>query len=156
KGDGRQARFLREAQRQFRSFIAGKDYPCLGAKVALNADACDLNCYPMLGGKAGALARDLMRFIDSPRRRESKFATFVALFRAPLELTELAFENLLWLTLQHLNQVDAIRHSWDSSVASDPSRADFAFSFGGVAFYVVAMHRNSSRWARRFDFPTLV
>ncbi len=148
--------FLRDARQRFFAFIEGADYPCLGARAALHSDACDVHAYGTFGGSVAALARDLYRFIDSPTRRASNFATFVAIFRRPLQLSELEFENRLWSTLRQLNKVDATAHPWDESVAADPARPDFAFSFGKEAFYVVGLHGNSSRLSRRFHFPALV
>ena len=42
------------------------------------------------------------------------------------------------------------------SVSTDPNDPQFSFSFAGQAFYIVGMHPNSSRIARRFPWPTLV
>ncbi len=152
----RSRNFLREARRHFHAFIERDTYPCLGARAALNQDACDLHCYPSFGRNVPALARDLSRFLASPLRRSSQFATFVAVFRGPRALSEREFERSLWLTLRALNKIDAADHAWDSSVAADPTSPDFAFSFGRVAFYIVGLHGNSSRLSRRFPFPTLV
>ncbi len=156
-GKTKAAEFLRKAQRHFRAFIERDGYPCLGARAALNNRACDVHCYRTFGGRnAAALARDLSRFIASPLRRRSHFATFVAIFRRPLELTEMEFERGLWSTLRALNKIDATHHAWDPSVAADPRSPDFAFSFGNLAFYIVGLHGNSSRLSRRFPFPALI
>jgi FPC/CPF motif-containing protein YcgG len=45
---------------------------------------------------------------------------------------------------------------WDRSVSPDPRDSHFSFSFAGQAFYVIGLHANSSREARRFPWPTLV
>jgi len=144
--------------RKFRAFIERSAFPCLGAKAAINSCAYELQCYAELGdGAASAcLASDLHRFIDSPLRRRRNFATFAAIFSGPVEMTELEFEQRLWGTLQQLNRIDAEKFDWDPTVGRDPAHADFAFSFGGHAFYIVGMHRSSSRLARRFPLPALM
>ena len=65
-------------------------------------------------------------------------------------------KNLLWSLLQSLDDLDTSAHRWDPAVASDPNDSDFAFSFGGSAFFVVGLHAASARFSRRFAFPTLV
>jgi FPC/CPF motif-containing protein YcgG len=80
----------------------------------------------------------------------------IAVFRGPFELHEGEFEKLFWSQLQELHAEDALRFAWDARVSCDPNAADFSFSFAGQAFYVIGMHANSSREARRFPWPTLV
>ena len=40
--------------------------------------------------------------------------------------------------------------------SGDPDDPHFSLSFGGEAFFVVGLHPNASRPARRFDRPVLV
>ena len=144
--------------RKFRAFIERPVYPCLGAKAALSIGAYKLQSYSELGDSMASsyLASDLYRFIDSPLRRRGNFATFGAIFSGPIKMTELEFEQRLWRTLQQLNRIDAEKFDWDPTVDREPERANFAFSFGGHAFYIVGMHRGSSRLARRFPLPALI
>ena len=86
----------------------------------------------------------------------SEYATFVAIFRRPRATDELEFENLLWQQLRRLHELDAAHFDWDPDVRSDPADPHFSFSFGGQALYVIGMHANSSREARRFPWPALV
>jgi FPC/CPF motif-containing protein YcgG len=71
-------------------------------------------------------------------------------------LDEIEFETLVWLQLNALHQQDAAQFDWDPNVSSDPADPHFSFSFGGQALYVIGMHANSSREARRFPWPALV
>jgi FPC/CPF motif-containing protein YcgG len=86
----------------------------------------------------------------------SEYATFVAIFERPRKTTEIEFENLFWKQLRALHDYDAQRFAWDSHVSSDPADPHFSFSFGGQALYVIGLHANSSREARRFPWPALV
>jgi hypothetical protein len=72
---------------------------------------------------------------------------------APEDETE--FEALLWQQLQALHDADATR-GWAPSVSDRPEDPRFAFSFAGMAFFVVGLHPASSRLARRFGWPVLV
>jgi FPC/CPF motif-containing protein YcgG len=80
----------------------------------------------------------------------------VAIFHGPQNLDELQFEELLWQQLGALHRGDAARFDWDPSVRSDPADPHFSFSFAGQALYVIGLHANSSREARRFRWPALV
>ena len=90
------------------------------------------------------------------RASSSEYATFVAIFKGPRETDELQFENLFWRQLRQLHQLDAAHFEWDPHVQSDPADPHFSFSFGGRALYVIGLHANSSREARRFPWPALV
>jgi FPC/CPF motif-containing protein YcgG len=140
------------------AFVRSNDYPCLGSKAAINAAAYDLHCYSILGdgSSSNSLAADLCQFADSSLVQQHDFATFIAIFRSPPDLDEVAFEEALWRTLTQLHEIDARRFDWDASVSSDPSSGNFAFSFAGRAFYVVGLHPHSSRISRRFPYPALV
>jgi FPC/CPF motif-containing protein YcgG len=89
-------------------------------------------------------------------RATSEYATFVAIFGRPRELNEIQFEELLWQQLRALHHRDASHFDWDPNVRSDPADPHFSFSFGGQALYVIGLHANSSREARRFPWPALV
>jgi len=140
------------AERAFLDFILSSNFPCLGAKAALNSGSQTLRVFDQLAGAEStrALAKALGDF--DPR---SEFATFVAIFEQPRNITEIEFENLLWKQLRLLHAQDA-GSRWDCHVASDPDDPHFSFSFAGRALYVIGMHANSSREARRFSLPTLV
>ncbi len=147
-----------EMKASFTAFVADAAFPCLGAKAALNSGSQVLRVYQRLGAQkcAAELARDLEAFVFSDVRRTNMFASFVAMFREPRSLGEKQFEQLLWLALQQLHQIDVVQHAWNLKVSSDTANARFAFSFASDPLYVVGLHSGSSRRARRFPWPTLV
>ena len=147
-----------EMKASFTTFVADRAFPCVGAKAAFNSRSQTLRVYQELGARqcATMLARDLEAFVVSEVRRTHAFATFVAMFREPRALREKQFEELLWLALQQLHEIDAVRHEWDPKVSSDTANARFAFSFASEPLYVVGLHGGSSRRARRFPWPTLI
>jgi FPC/CPF motif-containing protein YcgG len=136
--------------------VLGTQFSCVGAKAAFNSDSYAFHAYGQLGSLAATqrLARDLEAFTRSSLQAASEFATCVAVFASPIDLSEAAFEKLLWQQLQMLHEVDTQR--WDRAVSSDPTDPHFSFSFAGQALYVVGMHANSSRRARQFPWPALV
>jgi uncharacterized protein len=147
--------FLRQAHREFRERILREDFPCLGAKAAFYEQSYGFAAYAELASTeaTAGLGRDLFDFRERTHDIGS-YTTFIAVFGGPLNLTETQFEEQLWRQLRQLHTSDVA--AWAPEVSSDPADACFSFSFAGRAFYVVGMHANSSRVARRFRWPTLV
>ena len=153
------AEFARRAQMEFEKLILDPQFPCVGAKAAFNSAAIRYGFYDELGTDKATeqLACDLARFTFTVvAERADEYASMVAIFQRPRSLTEVQFEKLLWAQLRSLHEVDAPNYIWDARVSSDPDAPDFSFSFATQAYYVVGMHANSSRQARRFTWPTLV
>ncbi|CAN5427414.1 guanitoxin biosynthesis heme-dependent pre-guanitoxin N-hydroxylase GntA [soil metagenome] len=150
--------FLHIAHAAFRDLVTREDYPCVGARAALNSGSYALATYDELGSAAATttLAADLWEFTRSEIRQASEYATFVAVFRQPRENDEKDFERLLWQQLAKLNRLDASHFNYDPEVSSDPGDPQFSFSFAGQSLYVIGMHPRSSREARRFAYPMLV
>ena len=142
----------------FRALVANSRFSCVGAKAAVGSGSYRVGHYGALGSRAAAagLARDLYSFVGELAEMEGEFSTFVASFEDPTAIDEEAFERLLWKQLQRLHEEDRRYHRWDPSVSEDPEDPKFAFSFAERAFFVVGLHPASSRFARRFAWPTLV
>lgn len=138
--------------------IVDEEYICTGATAAFGQEAYRLGVYPELGSEAATagLAHDLFTFLQERNRLGSDFATFVAVFAGPRELEEQEFEARLWDQLQKLHEMDAEHHRWDPEVVSDPDHPQFSYSFAGESCFIVGMHENASRPARRFPYPALV
>lgn len=155
--------FASDAETAFRQFIARPEFPCLGAKAAFNSEAQTIRVFGELAsnestmGLAKAL-RDFTRSTTPSSRadRPSDYATLVAIFERPSPTTELEFEQLLWKQLRLLHENDRAQFAWDRNVSADPTDPHFSFSFASHAVYVIGLHANSSREARRFPWPTLV
>src|SRR2546423_4110584 len=149
--------FAARAEKAFQEFILRPEFPCLGAKAAFNSDSQTLRVFDELGSaqSMNALAESLRAF-SRGEQRTAEYASFIAIFERPRQTNEQEFENLLWKQLRLLHEQDAAGHDWDPAVSSDPADPHFSFSFGGQAMYVIGMHANSSREARRFPWPTLV
>lgn len=144
---------------RFRDFVRAPDFSCVGAKSALAKDRMDvitardmtsawddLRIYPRL-----------FELAQSYRAAPTIFQSLVVVFEGPDHLDEAQFEDHLWARLQSLADKDAWRGvPYDGEVESDPDSPHFAFSLGGEAFFVVGMHPNASRPARRFERPAVV
>ncbi|CAF2650188.1 unnamed protein product [Rotaria sp. Silwood2] len=82
--------------------------------------------------------------------------TYVACFRMPKIMSEDIFEILLWKQLRLLHEEDVNNGmKWAKDYSDDPINAQFGFSIGQRAFFVVGLHPNSSRKARQFLVPAI-
>jgi FPC/CPF motif-containing protein YcgG len=148
--------FLQKAHQEFRRRILSPQFSCVGAKAVMHQQTYGFAVYAELASteSTAGLCRDLFEFRQHERKSGDQFTTFVAVFRRPLGISEARFENLLWRQLRQLHRAD-VAH-WATDVSSDPTNPHFSFSFAGRAFYIVGMHANSLREARRFPWPMLV
>jgi FPC/CPF motif-containing protein YcgG len=143
----------------FNAFIGDPGYPCLAAKGLRRRDDYRLRAYDALGSATAsrALAADLGAFVRAVKQLgDDPLTVFVAVFAAPPSMGEREFERRLWIQLQRLHDRDVRSSPWDPTVSSDPGDPRFSFSFGGSALFVIGLHPDSSRLARRFAWPTLV
>jgi FPC/CPF motif-containing protein YcgG len=138
-----------------RAVILDPEFPCVGARSAMNRGSYRFAMYDELDsdGATEALARDLATFVAEGPNIEGDYTTFIALFEGPKAIEPMDFEQLLWGQLRRLHEVDA--SPWDPSVSRDPDEPTFSFSFAGQAFFVVGLSPTSTRWARRFPWPLL-
>lgn len=143
---------------EFRSFIMDNDFPCVGAKAAVNGNCYRFGFYPEMNSRAATagLAHDLWAYVREQASFQSNYSTFAASFAAPRIEDERDWENILWAQLQSLHELDNALHDWNREVSGDPNEPGFAFSFAETAFFVVGLHPASSRLARRFPWATLV
>ncbi len=117
-----------------------------------------LGIYGELGSKAASdlLATDLASFSQEDAEDLTGFSAFVAIFPEAVPSSEAEFEKRLWRQLQSVHELDDPDAGWDPRVSDDPANPHFSFSFGAKAYFVVGLHPESSRIARRFRWPTLV
>jgi len=143
----------------FERFVAHPDYPCLGARSAMRQGGCQVAVYGALGSEhaTAELARDLAAFAaDATSMGESPaFVSFAAVFVQPAPATEIHFEQALWDQLGRLASLDP-SPAWAPGTSDDPADPHFAFSFLEASYFVVGLHPESSRHARRFGWPALV
>ncbi|RZL03921.1 MAG: YqcI/YcgG family protein [Rubrivivax sp.] len=139
------------------STILAEGFPCVAARSAINRKTYRLGIYDTLGSEDAALAicHDLYEFAHDMREDEDAFTTFVAVFRQPIDLGEVAFEALLWKQLQLMHSTDSRYFPWDASVSKDPEDPRFSFSIGGQAYFVVGSHPFASRLARVAPLPCI-
>ena len=148
---------LQQAHAGLRAHVLDSRFPCVGARSAFQRGRYRYGLYPPLASAAAAwgLCHDLYEFSHEFERPGDDPVTFVALFGGPRH-GETGFEQALWRQLQRMHGIDSRLFGWDGRVSSDPSSAEFSFSLGGRAFFVVGLHPRASRAARRSPVAALV
>lgn len=143
----------------FRAFVSSSDFPCVGAKSALALGHLELLEAGSIRDSAfdAAIHAALVGFGERLSGDQPAMQSFACLFRSEPGLDEQAFSTFLWRRLQALHDLDRENGiGWDASVSSDPSSSRFSMSVGGCAYFIVGLHPQSSRRARRFSRPAMV
>ena len=148
-----------ELEAAIAAMISQPQFPCVGAKSALARDNLKVIAGHRLDSNWDDLAihRALLAWAREYRDSTEGLRSLAVIFDGPLDLSETEFENLLWARIQSLADKDAwLGQNYDARVSADPNDPHFSLSFGGEAFFVIGLHPNASRPARRFARPMLV
>lgn len=144
---------------ELRARIAEADFPCVGAKSALARGTLKtLVCHSLASGWDDVrIHRELMDWAEDYKADPTGLRSLAVVFSGPDDLDEAQFEALMWERIQSFADKDHwLGQRYDHRVSADPGDPHFSLSFGGEAFFVVGLHPNASRPARRFPRPTLV
>ncbi len=139
--------------------VSARDFPCVGAKAALAKGTLNVLAANRIDSAWDDLRihDGLIRFAEAYREEPGLFRSFAVVFEGPDDLDEPAFEAAVWRRIQSISDKDVWRgQPYDARVSADPDSPHFSLSFGGEAFFVVGLHPNASRVARRFARPTMV
>ena len=143
---------------EFRRFINDETYPCVAARAAM----ARWNIPCVVAGHMACPHDDrkilafLYDFIKQYRKAPAHLHSATVIFQQPRNAGVETFDTLLWQRLQALSTLDASKFPYDRRVKADPSDANFSFSLGEEAFFIIGLHPASERPARRFRFPALV
>jgi hypothetical protein len=142
---------------EIKALVSQRNYPCVAALRSYHKDDYQVGFYGKLGeGKHWReLRNDLLFFLQEQRRTSSIYLSFWAVFEEE-ELSEADFETLLWKELSFLTSEEDRKSDWPADSIQDPTDPGFRFGLGGAEFFVVGLHSQSSRHARRFSKPALI
>jgi FPC/CPF motif-containing protein YcgG len=142
----------------FRDFVASPDFPCVGAKAALRRHQLEILVVSDIRRNTSDLliARRLQEFTIRHDSDDKMFVSQAIIFQNGRDLSEIEFETHLWQRLTAMHVIDRRDYQWDPNIDSDPESPHFSMSIGGKGFFVVGLHPNASRAARRFKYPTMV
>lgn len=147
----------------FRSHVQDKAFPCVGAKSALATGSLQVNlCHDITSAWDDlSIHRDLLNWSRDyeafGKADTAPFRSLAFVFRQSRQMTEEGFEKHMWNRIQSLSDKDQwLGQPYDDAVSADAGDPHFGLSFGGHAYFVVGMHPNASRLARRFERPVMV
>lgn len=146
-------------EEDFRARIRDSEFPCVGAKSALAKGSLKILIARDLRSAWNdvVIHRELLQWSWDYRSEPEGLRSLAVVFEGPVELSEADFEKAMWERIQSFADKDAwLGQPYDRGVSPDPDDPHFSLSFGGCAFFVVGLHPNASRAARRFSRPTLV
>jgi FPC/CPF motif-containing protein YcgG len=139
--------------------IANERFPCVGAKSAMARGTLKT----LVGHSIESawddvkIHSELLEWARAYRENPEGLRSLAVVFEGPEDLDEERFEAAMWARLQSLADKDDWRgQPYDRSVSPNPDDPHFSLSFGGAAFFVIGLHPNASRPARRMPRPTLV
>ena len=144
--------------RELNDWVASPEFPCIGAKAALRRHQLAILVVPdiRLGSSDALITARLQDFAIRHDTDEKMFVSQAVIFHNDADLSEEEFETHLWQRLVSLHAIDRRDYRWDPKVDSDPQSPHFSLSIGGKGYFVVGLHPNASRVARRFKYPTLI
>ena len=140
--------------------MAHPEYPCLGARSVFRRDAATLVVLDDLadttpGRHPRHPRRGCSRSTPDEVDPEGDLVSFVACFREPVPARRGRVRGAP-VGSAAAPARPRRRPRGPTGVAADPDNPHFAFSVAGTAFFVVGLHPNASRVARRAPVPTLV
>ena len=143
---------------EYLAYIKNKDFPCVAARASLDKNETRIMVADNIACPKDDLKilKFIYDFVDEYRNSTNTFNSLAITFKGPQICTEEMFDHFMWQRLQALSIIDAERYKYDKRVDSDPSAANFSFSLKEEAFFVIGLHKLSSRAARQFTYPTLV
>jgi uncharacterized protein len=149
----------KDLEDELTTFIKDTNFPCVGAKAALaHGTLRTVVCLAITSTWDDLrIHNELMQWAADYRDDPGLFRSLAFVFKEVTDLTEEAFELAMWDRLQSLADKDAwLDFPYDRRVSSNPQDPHFSLSFGAEAYFVVGLHPNASRPARRFSHPVLV
>ena len=143
----------------FLATVAGNDFPCVGAKsAAARGNLAVIRARDITSAWNDLqIHRDLLEWSWRYKDDREGLRSLAVIFEAPCDLDERGFERALWQRLQSISDKDHwLGQVHDPRVSADPDDPHFSLSFGGEAYFVVGLHPNASRPARRFPRAVMV
>jgi FPC/CPF motif-containing protein YcgG len=137
--------------------IRQSTFPCIMAKAVEKT------------GRISICEIENLRAPASIKKFHDEVSIFIDKFRADNQLSSFIlscdknyyadfekFEEDFWVFLKNLREYDRKLYPHDPRVAEDPADKEFSFSIKSEAFFILLLHPESPRWARRFPGPAIV
>lgn len=104
----------------------------------------------------GAVLNEAYGFVDQFRSSPKRLSSFIVSTDAKAHPSFGEFERDFWDFMKALKSHDQNLYPHDPRVGQRPEDKNFSFSLKSEAFFILALHPESPRLARRFHRPTIV
>lgn len=143
-------------EQAYLDFIIKDKHPCIMANAVFNLNNYHLKIYEDITSEdvINPILNDIETYLEHYDFDSNEFESLILCFECNHFNSEIGFESALWSLLQKLHDHDG--SEWDPQVSDDVENPNFSFSLKGKAFYIIGMHPQSSRLARRAPYVTLV
>ncbi|MBA2404473.1 MAG: YqcI/YcgG family protein [Bdellovibrionales bacterium] len=140
---------------QLFKFINKQSFPCIMAKAVMKRGRVDCIKLPdMLDSEM--ILHHMYKFIDQFKLQPEKLSSLIFQFTDERLLDFETFEEKFWNLLRNLSALDRKLYAHDERVDDNPDSPRFSFSIMAEAFFILALHPQSARVARRFHQPLIV
>lgn len=143
-------------EEQLSQFILDKNFPCIMAKSVIKTGHMQVLRVKNAPESVNEVLGQLYSFIDDYREHPKKLRSFIVVLDDEKALDFEHYEKVFWEFLSRMSIEDKKRYPHDPRVSDDPQHADFSYSIKSEAFFILALHPNSPRFARRFLKPAIV
>ncbi|MDZ4660390.1 MAG: guanitoxin biosynthesis heme-dependent pre-guanitoxin N-hydroxylase GntA [Pseudomonadota bacterium] len=151
---------MKEINNEIRAFILQKNYPCVAAIQSVVRKDYLVGEYGRFGtlNNWQELRGDLLNFLELQSSTQSRYLSFWAVFTDTNQRpdSETQFEEKFWRELSLLSSEEDRPFDWGKNSSVEPKDPLFCLSLNGEKLFVVGLHPQSSRLARRFSRPAMV
>lgn len=137
-------------------FILAKSFPCVMAKAVINTGLIKVISVKDSQKELRDILSEMYSFIDEYRNNPKKLRSFIVILEDEKTLDFEQYENFVWEFLSQLSVEDKKNYEHDPRVSDDPQHPNFSFSLKSEAFFILGLHPQSPRFARRFQKPAIV
>lgn len=148
-----------------KQLISQASFPCVMAQTLLRQDR--ISATEIKGSSPLEIAKGIVKWLTGQAARlgaqeESKssgdgfrsYAVTLPDLSDDLKTSFRDFESFFWEILSSVVKTDSA--PWDRTVSNNPTSPKFSFSIGGVAYFIIMLHPESPRSARRCEVPVLI
>lgn len=139
---------------ELKTYSLRGEFPCIMAKALFNTGFVKtMNMDEQAPSKA---LNPLRSFIREYREKPKRLSSFIYFFEAKSRSSFEEFERVFWSFIIALKRADRSHYEHDPRVSADPRLPGFSYSLMEEAFFLILLHPQSPRFARRFKIPAVV
>ena len=147
-----------KAQTDLLSFIDDKSFPCIMAKAVMKQGFLNIKVVEEIDSAHSCeeVLTELYQFISKIRAENPKLSSFALVIQNEKYREFEVFEKSFWPFLSALAKADHAQYPHDPRVGDDPKENDYSYSLMSEAFFILALHPQSERLARKFAYPAII